>query len=129
MMSRLVVAALGVAAAQTLLATGSLRSLGDQARSEVARLEVQYNSRVAYWAVSPPFGLESDLLGAQHEAAVRFFFAAQFKFLPARRRPSSMPITPAPTARRSALEVLSTSREIELGTQISASAPSSRRDL
>jgi methyl-accepting chemotaxis protein len=53
------------------------------ARSEVARLESEYLARVAYWNANPPFGLESDLLGAQHAAAGRFTDAVGSQFLPA----------------------------------------------
>jgi methyl-accepting chemotaxis protein-1 (serine sensor receptor) len=53
------------------------------ARKEVARLESEYTARVDYWRQNPPFGLESDLLGAQHQAALAFVAAVQTKFLPA----------------------------------------------
>jgi methyl-accepting chemotaxis protein len=53
------------------------------ARSEVARLESEYLARVDYWRENPPFGLESDLLGAQHQAASGFIDAVQSQFLPA----------------------------------------------
>lgn len=36
------------------------------AQSEVARLEKEYLARVDYWTKNPPFGLEKQLLGAQH---------------------------------------------------------------
>jgi methyl-accepting chemotaxis protein len=44
-----------------------------RARSEAQRLEAEYKARVSYWREHPPYGLESTLLGAQHEAAERFF--------------------------------------------------------
>jgi methyl-accepting chemotaxis protein len=44
-----------------------------QARSEAQRLQAEYQARVAYWREHPPFGLEATLLGAQHDAAERFF--------------------------------------------------------
>jgi methyl-accepting chemotaxis protein len=47
------------------------------AQVEVARLEREYGERVAYWTQNPPYGLERQLLGAQHEAALRFIAAAQ----------------------------------------------------
>ncbi len=46
-------------------------------RDEVARLVREYEDRVAHWRSTPPFGLERDLLGAQHAAAERFIAAAQ----------------------------------------------------
>lgn len=44
-----------------------------QARSEAQRLESEYRARVTYWRANPPYGLEATLLGAQHDAAERFF--------------------------------------------------------
>jgi methyl-accepting chemotaxis protein len=52
------------------------------ASSEVARLIKEYEARVAYWKANPPFGLEADLLGAQHGAAEKFIAAAQGSILP-----------------------------------------------
>lgn len=49
----------------------------DRARAESARLESEYGDRVRYWRARPPFGLESALLGTQHEAAQRFFGSAR----------------------------------------------------
>jgi hypothetical protein len=46
-------------------------------RDEVARLVREYQDRVAYWGSNPPFGLERELLGAQHAAAEQFIAAAQ----------------------------------------------------
>jgi PAS domain S-box-containing protein len=40
-------------------------------RAELERLHREYMTRVEYWRTNPPFGLESDLLGAQHTAAER----------------------------------------------------------
>ncbi len=48
-----------------------------QARSELARLDKEYQARVSQWQANPPFGLEQDLLGAQHQAAVELIGAAQ----------------------------------------------------
>ena len=48
-----------------------------QARSELARLDKEYQARVSHWQANPPFGLEQDLLGAQHQAAVELIGAAQ----------------------------------------------------
>jgi methyl-accepting chemotaxis protein len=42
------------------------------AQQESARLKKEYEDRVAYWKEHPPYGLEQQLLGAQHEAAVAF---------------------------------------------------------
>jgi methyl-accepting chemotaxis protein len=53
------------------------------AAEEVARLEKEYQARVAYWKANPPFGLEKDLLGQQHAAAEKFLAAANAKILPA----------------------------------------------
>ncbi len=49
---------------------------------EVARLEKDYQTRVAYWTANPPFGLEKDLLGQQHAAAEQFIAAAKSRILP-----------------------------------------------
>lgn len=46
---------------------------GAQAHADAQRLENEYQARVSYWREHPPYGLESSLLGAQHEAAERFF--------------------------------------------------------
>ncbi len=48
-----------------------------QAKSELARLDKEYQARVRHWQANPPFGLEQDLLGAQHQAAVELIGAAQ----------------------------------------------------
>jgi methyl-accepting chemotaxis protein len=44
----------------------------DKAQAEATRLEKEYRERVDYWKAHPPFGLEAQLLGAQHEAGERF---------------------------------------------------------
>jgi len=49
----------------------------DKAQAEAARLEKEYQDRVVYWRASPPHGLEGRLLGAQHEAGLRFIEAAR----------------------------------------------------
>ncbi len=46
------------------------------ARQEVARLAKEYGDRVAYWQANPPYGLERELLGAQHEAAQQLLVSA-----------------------------------------------------
>ncbi len=48
-----------------------------QVREEFARLAREYGERVAHWRANPPYGLERDLLGAQHAAAEAFIAAAQ----------------------------------------------------
>jgi len=48
-----------------------------QAKSELARLDKEYQARVSHWQANPPFGLEQDLLGTQHQAAVELIGAAQ----------------------------------------------------
>jgi methyl-accepting chemotaxis protein len=45
----------------------------ETAKSEAQRLENEYNARVSYWTEHPPYGLEAQLLGAQHRAAERLF--------------------------------------------------------
>jgi len=47
-----------------------------QAEAERVRLEKEYEARVAYWTANPPYGLQAQLLGAQHDAARRFLLAA-----------------------------------------------------
>ncbi|WP_124539404.1 methyl-accepting chemotaxis protein [Piscinibacter terrae] len=44
----------------------------DKAVGEAARLEKEYQERIAYWTANPPYGLEAQLLGAQHQAGQRF---------------------------------------------------------
>ena len=46
-------------------------------KAEVARLKREYEARVKFWQAQPPYGLEAQLLGAQHAAAVAFIGAAQ----------------------------------------------------
>jgi len=48
-----------------------------QAQSEAARLVKEYGERVAYWREHPPYGLEVQLMGAQHQAAGLFMESAQ----------------------------------------------------
>jgi methyl-accepting chemotaxis protein len=48
-----------------------------RAQSEAARLEKEYTARVEYWQAHPPYGLQAQLLGAQHEAAGRFIVSAR----------------------------------------------------
>jgi len=46
------------------------------AQAEAARLEREYGERVAYWTQNPPYGLQAQLLGRQHQAGTRFLEAA-----------------------------------------------------
>jgi len=55
------------------LMDGSLDA--DQADRERQRLVAEYQARVAHWTQSPPYGLEAQLLGAQHAAGQRFIAA------------------------------------------------------
>ncbi|MFO0208067.1 MAG: methyl-accepting chemotaxis protein, partial [Betaproteobacteria bacterium] len=50
--------------------------------AEVNRLDKEYLARVEHWKANPPFGLETDLLGAQHRAAGQFVSAARNDILP-----------------------------------------------
>jgi methyl-accepting chemotaxis protein I, serine sensor receptor len=52
-----------------------------EAVSEVDRLEGEYRERVRYWTANPPFGLERQLLGQQHDAAQVFIAAARTEVL------------------------------------------------
>jgi methyl-accepting chemotaxis protein len=58
----------------------------DKAVQELDRLRGEYEARVVYWREHPPYGLESQLLGAQHEAGQAFLLAAG-QVLEALRRP------------------------------------------
>jgi methyl-accepting chemotaxis protein len=49
----------------------------ERAAAEVERLSKEYADRVTYWTAHPPYGLESKLLGAQHDAARRFIAEAK----------------------------------------------------
>jgi len=46
------------------------------AQAEAARLEKEYGERVSYWTQNPPYGLQAQLLGRQHEAGQRFIAAS-----------------------------------------------------
>ncbi len=52
------------------------------AQHELERLRREYQARVAHWEANPPFGLESDLLGMQHAAAVELMQVVHDAFLP-----------------------------------------------
>jgi methyl-accepting chemotaxis protein len=47
-----------------------------QAAAEVKRLQGEYETRVKYWKDNPPFGLQAQLMGVQHEQGVAFMAAA-----------------------------------------------------
>ncbi len=47
------------------------------AEREVARLAKEYQDRVDYWSANPPFGLERQLLGKQHDTAKQLLAAAR----------------------------------------------------
>jgi len=49
----------------------------EQAQAESARLIKEYGERVAYWSGHPPYGLEAQLMGAQHQAATAFIERTQ----------------------------------------------------
>jgi methyl-accepting chemotaxis protein len=49
----------------------------ERASAEVDRLEREYAARVDYWNAHPPYGLETRLLGEQHQAARRFIVQAR----------------------------------------------------
>ena len=53
-----------------------------QVRDEVTRLAGEYAARAEHWRVHPPYGLERDLLGAQHVAGERFIALAKSDVLP-----------------------------------------------
>jgi len=52
-----------------------------EARKDFDRLVSEYRARVDHWTQNPPYGLEVQLLGAQHEAGQRFIAAAEQKVL------------------------------------------------
>ena len=47
-----------------------------QAKTEFQRLQGEYKDRVSYWQKNPPYGLESKLLGAQHQDGQAFIVSA-----------------------------------------------------
>jgi methyl-accepting chemotaxis protein len=48
-----------------------------EAKKQVDRLASEYQARVDFWTQNPPYGLEKQLLGRQHETAKTFIAAAQ----------------------------------------------------
>ncbi len=53
-----------------------------EAQKQMARLIGEYEARVAYWTANPPYGLEKQLLGLQHEAGMKFMAAARNDIMP-----------------------------------------------
>ncbi len=47
------------------------------ALTEIERLSKEYDDRVRYWTSHPPYGLEQQLLGAQHESGQKFLAAVR----------------------------------------------------
>jgi methyl-accepting chemotaxis protein len=43
-----------------------------QAQQEFDRLKKEYDDRVVHWKTNPPYGLEAQLMGGQHQAALAF---------------------------------------------------------
>ncbi len=48
-----------------------------QAQQEADKKISEYEQRVTYWTKNPPFGLEKQLLGRQHQGALKFIAAAR----------------------------------------------------
>ena len=48
-----------------------------EARQRFEKLSADYNERAQYWRGHPPYGLEQQLLGAQHEQALKFMQLGQ----------------------------------------------------
>ncbi len=53
----------------------------ERSLAEFDRLSNEYQQRADYWRAHPPYGLEAQLLGAQHTAAQKFFAAARSQVL------------------------------------------------
>jgi methyl-accepting chemotaxis protein len=61
-----------------VLSQGVEQSMSPQdVAQNVKRLRQEYEARVQHWQANPPHGLEKDLLGAQHEAALAFMQSAE----------------------------------------------------
>ncbi|MGE0312269.1 MAG: methyl-accepting chemotaxis protein [Lautropia sp.] len=58
----------------------------DAAAAEAKRLAGEYGARVEYWTRHPPYGLETSLLGEQHDAGRAFIDAASALFARATSR-------------------------------------------
>ena len=52
-----------------------------EVQQQLTRLKQEYDARVQHWRAHPPYGLEKDLLGAQHEAAQAFIQSAEREVL------------------------------------------------
>ncbi len=48
----------------------------DVARAEVKRLQTEYQDRATFWRTNPPYGLETRLLGVQHQEGEKFITLA-----------------------------------------------------
>jgi methyl-accepting chemotaxis protein I, serine sensor receptor len=53
----------------------------DEAATQFDRLEKEYQKRVEYWSANPPFGLERQLLGEQHDTAKQLIAAGRSQVL------------------------------------------------
>ncbi|MFO1193351.1 MAG: methyl-accepting chemotaxis protein [Rhodoferax sp.] len=58
----------------------------EEATRQFKRLATDYQERVDHWTRNPPYGLERQLLGRQHEAARKFLAGAQAEILEPLRR-------------------------------------------
>jgi methyl-accepting chemotaxis protein len=54
----------------------------ERVRSEFERLRGEYQARVDHWTANPPYGLEAQLLGAQHDEARKLIEVMEKDFLP-----------------------------------------------
>jgi methyl-accepting chemotaxis protein len=54
----------------------------ERVRSEFERLRGEYQARVDHWRANAPYGLEAQLLGAQHDEARKLIEAMEKDFLP-----------------------------------------------
>jgi hypothetical protein len=54
----------------------------DTARRELERLKAEYEARAAYWVENPPYGLERELLGRQHQLAEAMLQSLAAEFVP-----------------------------------------------
>ncbi len=52
------------------------------AQQQIRRLHDEYATRVKFWQANPPYGLEAQLLGEQHETAGKLLAAIETRFVP-----------------------------------------------
>jgi methyl-accepting chemotaxis protein len=52
------------------------------ARRQLERLATEYDARVQHWMADPPYGLERELLGAQHAAGQKMLKVLREEFMP-----------------------------------------------